>query len=228
MVREAVQTEVPDAASFHTTLDAALQDGAMRIVLVLDRAPQELIRLVGFLEAVTHGLVIDLVTVASYELDGRRFVVPQRVEPERIVREAGAPGAAPAPVTRSGELVDGHESFLERISTAPPQHRPVLDLFAGWAERMSGAQLADIRTWFAKNGDIVLLPRLRPEQGGLVSLYVRADGRPALQWWRSVFERRAPNSIEAVATAGGAEIGRGTLAPVVDQAVLDAYVETSR
>lgn len=231
VVREAVQTEVPDAAAFHTTLDAALADGAMRVVLVLDRAPQDLIRLVGYLEAVTHGLVIDLITVASYELDGRRFVVPQRVEPERIVREASEPGGTPAPATRSGELVDGHEPFLERIFTAPVQHRPVLDLFAGWAVRLSDARLADIRTFFGKNGDVVFLPRLRPDQGGLVSLYVRADGRPALQWWRSVFEKHAPGSIDAVGAAGGAEIGRGTLAPVVDQALLDAvfaaYVEAS-
>lgn len=66
----AVQTEVPDATAFHATLDAALADGAMRVVLVLDRAPPDLIRLVGFLEAVTHGLVIDLVTVASTSWTG--------------------------------------------------------------------------------------------------------------------------------------------------------------
>ena len=80
VVREAAQAEVPDAVTFQTTLDAALKDGALRVVLVLDRAPQELIRLVGYLEAVTHGLDIDLITVASYELEGRRFVVPQWVE----------------------------------------------------------------------------------------------------------------------------------------------------
>ncbi|MBW0090957.1 hypothetical protein I4I73_18980 [Pseudonocardia sp. KRD-184] len=231
VVREAAQAGVPDATAFHTTLDSALADGAMRIVLVLDRAPQDLIRLVGYLEAVTHGLVIDLITVASYELGGGRFVVPQRVEPERIVREAIEPGGTPAPATRSGELVDGHELFLERIATAPARHRPVLDLFAAWAVRLSDARLADIRTFFGKNGDAVLLPRLRPGQGGLVSLYVRADGRPALQWWRSVFEKHAPGSISAVGAAGGTEIGRGTLAPVVDQALLDevfaAYVEAA-
>lgn len=231
VVREAAQAEVPDAVTFQTTLDAALKDGALRVVLVLDRAPQELIRLVGYLEAVTHGLDIDLITVASYELEGRRFVVPQRVEPERTVRESSEPGGAPAPVTRSGELVDGPDAFLERISTAPAEHRPVLDLFAAWAVRLSQARLADIRTWLAKNGDVVLLPRLGPDQGGLVSLYVRADGRPALQWWRSVFEKRAPGSIDAVGAAGGGDIGRGTLAPVVDQALLDAvfaaYVEAA-
>jgi hypothetical protein len=107
----------------------------------------------------------------------------------------------------------------------------VLDLFTQWADRLAQAQLADSHTWFAKNGDVVLLPYLRPDRVGLVSLYIRADGRPALQWWRSVFERRAPHSIAAVTGAGGTEIGRGTLAPIIDARLLDAvygaYVEAA-
>jgi hypothetical protein len=71
-----------------------------------------------------------------------------------------------------------------------------------------------------------------PAEGvGLVSLYMRADGRPALQWWRSVFDRLAPTSIAAVAAAGGAEIRKGDLATHVDEQLLDAvysaYVEAA-
>jgi hypothetical protein len=55
---------------------------------VLDAAPVELVRLVGHLEAVTDKLLIDLVTVSAYDVNGSRILVPQRVEPERWRPEA--------------------------------------------------------------------------------------------------------------------------------------------
>ena len=84
----------------------------------------------------------------------------------------------------------------------------MLDTFVQWAERLSRAGLADVNTYFGKRGEVVLLPYLLPDRVGLVSLYIWPDGKPAVQWWRSVFERRAPGSIAAVADAGGADIGR--------------------
>jgi hypothetical protein len=53
------------------------------------------VRLVGYLEAVTDKLLIDLVTVTAYDVHGSRVLVPQRVEPERWPAEA-APSAAPS------------------------------------------------------------------------------------------------------------------------------------
>jgi len=195
----------------------------MRVVLVLDRAPQDLVRLVGYLEAVTRGLSIDLVTVTSYQVGDRRVVVPLREEPDR-------------PRGRSRQMwMSRHRPrrrrcratrrFAERVSTAPEVHRPTLDLFVAWAQRMSDAHLAEIHTYFGKNDETVLLPYVPAEGVGLVSLYMRADGRPALQWWRSVFERRAPASMDAVAAAGGAEIGKGNMATRIDRRLLDAVFD---
>lgn len=45
--------------------------------------PQALVRLVGYFEAVTHGLILDLVPVTSYDVAGNRIVVPRRIEPTR-------------------------------------------------------------------------------------------------------------------------------------------------
>jgi hypothetical protein len=121
--------------------------------------------------------------------------------------------------------VQGYEAFAERVSTAPEVHRPTLDLFVAWAQRLSDAHLAEIHTYFGKNDETVLLPYVPAEGVGLVSLYMRADGRPALQWWRSVFERRAPASMDAVAAAGGAEIGKGNMATRIDRRLLDAVFD---
>ena len=52
-----------------------------------------------------------------------------------------------------------------------------------------------------------------------------------MQLWRSVFERRAPDSIAGVEAAiGGAEIGQGINVPISSQlldSLFDAYVEAA-
>lgn len=227
VVRESAQAEVADADDFHSTLNAALQDGSFRVVLVLDTAPQELVKLVGYLEAVTHGLVIDLITVTSYDIAGKRIVVPQRVEPERPTRAEAAPTeSASTTQSRPGELVAGPDGFRERVKSAPANYLMVLEKLATWAERIAAAGLAEVSTYYGKRAEVVLLPRLLPERVGLVSLYCYADGKPAVQFWRSVFERKAPRSIAAVVEAAGiTEIGQGTTAPVISDRLLDALYD---
>ena len=77
-----------DATSFSEGLAASLSEGRFRLVLVLDDAPEELVRLIGYLEVVTADrLLIDLVTVASYRIGDSEVIVPQRVEAERRLVE---------------------------------------------------------------------------------------------------------------------------------------------
>lgn len=42
-------------------------------MIVLDAAPAELVRLVGYLEAVTDKLLIDLITVTAYDVNSARL-----------------------------------------------------------------------------------------------------------------------------------------------------------
>jgi alkylated DNA nucleotide flippase Atl1 len=231
-VRDSAQAEVADPDEFQQTLDRALLDGALRLVLVLDQAPQELVRLVGYLEAVTHGLIIDLVTVTSYDVGGKRVVVPQRIEPDKNERPERSAGEALTTTTaNTGTTVPGVDAFRERIAAIPSEYRDTAATLATWGERIVGAGLADVQTYIGRGDEVVLLPRLLPERSGLVSLYLRSDGRPAVQWWRSVFDRRAPQSVEAVEAAGGGTLGQGTMAPSVTDGLLDAlydaYVEAA-
>jgi hypothetical protein len=53
----------------------------------VDSAPDELVQVVGYLQAVTDKVDIDLVTVVAYDVAGSRVLVPQRIEPARRVRE---------------------------------------------------------------------------------------------------------------------------------------------
>lgn len=79
-----------DLPSFEDGVSESLRTGRFRLVIVLDDAPPDLVRLVGYLEVVAEHLLIDLITVAAFSADGEQLLVPQRVDP-------GTPTASPAP-----------------------------------------------------------------------------------------------------------------------------------
>jgi hypothetical protein len=101
-----------DAVAFDAGVKSCLSDGRFRIVLVLDSAPAELTQLVGYLESVGD-LVIDLVTVAAYQVGDERLLVPQRVEPERV---DVLPSAAPTQAAR-GTVSEGTKIFADFVQT---------------------------------------------------------------------------------------------------------------
>lgn len=224
VVAEAAQVDLGGGDDFRHGLDTALRDGGFRLVLVLDQVPQELVRLVGYLETMTRGLVVDLVVVTSYDVDGRRVVVPQRVEPDApVADEKGENAAAP---TSKGEMVAGVEAF--RDASGPVADVEALDRVVRWAVSLQQAGLAQVSTYIGDNGDVVLLPRLQPEGVGLVSAYRYANGRVAVQFWRSVFERRAPGEIAPVEAAASMTLGRGNKTSAIDDALLDRLTAAYR
>ncbi len=72
-----------DPETFAEELAVSLAEGHFRLVIVLDEAPEELTRLVGYLGSVADKLLIDLITVSAYTIGKTQIIVPQRVEPER-------------------------------------------------------------------------------------------------------------------------------------------------
>ncbi len=185
-------------------------------------------RLVGYLETVTEGLSVDLVTVAAYDVADRRIVVPQRVDPGRRTR-AELDGC----VSRSNpsERTLGAVAFRQQIAAAPEEHQQTLTRFAERAESIASQEPAVVDTNRSQAGT-VLLPRLLPERAALAGLWRNPDGRPSLQLWRTVFQRRAPASLEAIEQLlGGRRIGQGTvIAPVSEQlleALSAAYLEAN-
>jgi hypothetical protein len=234
VVRESAQEESVEAPEFAETLGTTLRDGTFRLVLVLDQAPDDLVRLVGYVEAMTSGLSVDLVTLAAYEIGGQRVIVPQRVEPERRQR----PEIEPVEANRSGrprrgDIMPGVEPFRTQLATVPNNRRPALERFAAWAQRLADERLAEVSTYFGKRGEVMLLPRLLPERSGLVSLGQWTDDSAFLSLWRSVFERRAPGSIERIESLiAPIPLGNGkTVYNASDEllaALYDAYIEANK
>jgi hypothetical protein len=71
-----------------------------------------------------------------------------------------------------------------------------LQRLTDWAIALQ-AHLVKLGTYHGKRGILTLLPQLLVENVGLVSIY-NTNGIASLQFWRSVFERRAPQSLPRV------------------------------
>ena len=195
--------------------------------MVLDSAPDELARLAGYLEVVAEKVLIDLVTVSAYEVAGSKIIVPQRVEAERHREEASAVSASsPA----KGVTTDGADAFDAAIEKAEPQERAQLKKLVEWARALEREHVVELQTYVGKLERWILLPRLQPDNAGLVSLW--NDGGASIQFWRLMFQKRAPEFIAPVEAKAKVKLGQGNTIRAFDDELLalltDAYRAASK
>ncbi len=98
-VAQADQSGQFDLEAFDEALADSLAAGAFRLVLVLDEAPAELVQLVGYLESISSGIIIDLITVSAYQVGDEQILVPQMSRPRAL------PGGGH---TRQGAIKGAH------------------------------------------------------------------------------------------------------------------------
>ena len=105
----------------------------------------------------------------------------------------------------------------------------MLARLADWAETLERDGLVRLTTYQGSSGT-ALLPYLLADDAGLVAITC-GKGSDYMQFWRSVFERRAPRSIPAVETALGTELKQGNSTHQFAEPLLDAltlaYRETA-
>lgn len=211
----------PDA--FTAALAASLADGGFRVVIVLDSAPDELVQLVGYLESLTDQIVIDLITVRAYEVNGAQVLVPQRVEPARRTRELSDSEVISR---QAGSLQPGSADFRAAIAQAPANQQPTLNRLTDWAEQLQNEGLVALATYHGKTGMSTLLPRL-PSGVGLVTIY--HDSKSTyLQFWRSVFTRLAPDAIPTIEALIGTPLKQGNTTHTIPDELLDALTDAYR
>lgn len=184
-----------DAEAFSAGITESLKLGHFRLVFVLDDVPAELVRLVNYLETISDQLVIDLITLSAYTVNGSQILVPQRVEAERPRLESSQ--LTTPRVVGEGQYVDGAEDFIASIESAPETSKKLLRRLCDWAIVIEQEGLAKLGSYHGKKDSLTLLPRLPVDNAGLVSIY-NNNGAAYLQFWRSVFERRAPRSLASI------------------------------
>jgi hypothetical protein len=226
VVQAADQAHAVDPEDFSDALARSLADGSFRLVIVLDSAPDELVQVVGYLQSITDKIDIDLVTVAVYDVAGSQVLVPQRIEPGRRVRELSD---AQVTARQEGGLHHGAAEFRAVIAALPPARRDVLARVADWAGTMEQDGLVRLFT-YRGSSTTTLLPYLLADDVGLVAI-ASGKGSGYMQFWRSVFERRAPRSIPAVEAALGTELKQGNSTREFTEPLLEAltlaYRETA-
>lgn len=208
LVRSSEQSAEIEDLEFSEGLAESLAGGGFRLVLVLDEAPSELVQLVGYLESISSGVVVDLITVSAYEAGGEHLLVPQRVDPEYPGDQT--PARVATATHRAGKArreVDGSGAFEKVIERAPEQDREELRRLLGWARGLEVDGLATLRTVFG-DGREVLTVWVRGEKTGLVS--IRNEGGAYLSLWRSVFVRLAWDRLAEAERMTGEPIGQGS------------------
>ena len=192
--RAADQQNSVDEAVFSRSLSQFLAEGRFRLVLVLDDAPQELVRLVGYLAAITDNILIDPITVSSFDVNGTQVLMPQRVDAEPSL---SAPRAIPSPPVAAGRLTDGAADFEATIAETTDPDRSDLQRYTRWAKQLEAEGLVRLQTYAGVAQRVTLLPRLRAEGVGMVTIW-NDRGSAYLQLWRSVVERHAPHLVAEI------------------------------
>jgi hypothetical protein len=216
--------DVVDPTAFHDGISRSLADGSFRLVIVLDSAPDELIQVVGYLQMVTDKIDIDRVTVTAYEVGSSRVLVPQRIEPARRAREMSD---AAVNARQSGTQVYGSHDFRSAIDQAPPAFRDDLARVTDWAESLEAEGVARLASRSGTSGITSLKPILHT--GGVALVIISCDARSSsMQFWRSVFERRAQEAIPAVEAALGAKLTQGNATRAFTEELLTALTVAYR
>jgi hypothetical protein len=201
LIKNEVQGEEFNSTAFEETLRTSLANGHFRLVLVLDKAPDELIQLVGYLGSITNEeLLIDLITVSAYQVGNETVLVPQRIEPERrhaVVKTPRSPISTVQPKTQS-RAIEGEEEFIKAIKNAPSAQQTLLQDLLTWAVGLKEQKIATLYTDITPNFTM-LKPRIIGEEVGLVVISLEKNGA-SLWFYRSVFERKKLSCIQEIET----------------------------
>ena len=163
-----------DHEEFTEALDGDLREGRFRLVFVLDDVPQELMTLVAYLEHVTDKLVIDLVAVSNFDVNGTPVMIPQRVTPERQEVTVGQVNAD----VRGSSTVRYHgvDQFEALFEDAPEDNQPTIKAILDWTREIEREGLATLETAIGPRNRTVraIVPG---ENSGFVALWQKLEWR---------------------------------------------------
>ena len=173
-----------------------------------------------------QALTIDLITVQVYEVNGAQVALPQRVTPD-LNAAAPSPPIGPRRVAPAGVASDGTEAFRASVQAATNEAKVQFDALIEWAEELGSLPNVRLESYSGVQ-HVTLLPRIMPDKAGLVTIW-NDNLQPYLSLYRSVFERRAPNSTAAVERLlAPAPLGQGNTVRNITPELLDALMAAYR
>lgn len=226
------QEDEIDSETFESSLQEYLTNGMFRLVLIMDDSSVELERVIAYLDAVTkQSLTVDLITFRIYDVNGMEVAMPQRISPD-LSLTSGSLSRPASKRTSKPIRSDGPGAFIASYAEIEGDDRQVFDMLVNWTKEIGKLQGVKLNTATGVNRNrFTLLPKLATDNAGLVTIW-NDNKKPYISFWRGVFERRAPNSIEAVEKAAGIKIGHGNVVNEITSALLDAlksaYLEATK
>ncbi|MCY3882342.1 MAG: hypothetical protein OXG61_09495 [Chloroflexi bacterium] len=228
---DAIEEHGIDDAAFYQSLEQHLDRGSFRLVIVLDDAPAQLVRLMGYLETITTDqITVDLVTVTAYEVNGAQVLLPQRVDPERVPALA----LARPPASRRSNTVqttEGSAAFrdaIDRLGDGELARR--LRQYVQWAEQLEAEDLCRLDTGEG-TARYSLRLRLVGMNTTIVALVLPKEPPEEHHFWIQigVARREAPNALPYLIKAGGLDETKqaGSPAAITDE-LLDALARAYR
>ena len=214
-----------DRDRFYGNLAEHLDKGSFRLVIVLDDAPTQLVRLMGYLETITTDqIAVDLVAVSAYDINGDQILVPQRIDPEHARPTAHS---RPSRQSTGPEKTKGIERFREKndqlqdARAAAHGHR-----LADWADALETAGLCRLYTVESNDGRAQIRPQLLT--GGKSFAHFWPDSEGIGAWlYMTVLERRAPDTMDAITELTGIQgkMGGARATPELLSAIESAHRE---
>lgn len=232
---DAIEEHAVDGAEFYQSLEQHLAEGSFRLVIVLDDAPAQLVRLMGYLETITTDqITVDLVTVTAYEVNGAQILVPQRIDPERAPEPSPA---RPRSTRRIGSVqtTEGSAAFREAIDgLTDGEQAERLRSYVEWAEQLRTEGLCRLDTGTGTERSVLRL-RLPDAKATLVSLGLPRSAPEKHHFWiqLGVAAQRSPKALPALAKAADLETNleegkRAGGADVITDELLDALAAAYR
>lgn len=226
---EEIDASSIDRDEFYENLEKHLAEGSFRLVIVLDEAPEHLVRLMGYLETITTDRIsIDLVTVSAYEVNGAQILVPQRIDPEReperedvqLRRSQRRHGRGP----RQGS--DRFRKWIDGIDDA--EQAAVLLQVVDWADGLVEAGACQVQSTVRSEGRMGLTVRALNHERLAILDTATKSGEPRI-WLRGpIIAEYAPDSLPAIQQASGHSLDKEGHANAITDELLDALADAYR
>jgi hypothetical protein len=190
--------DLRDWSEVEADLRASLAEGWFRLVLVLDEAPDDLVRLVGYLETITNEqIIVDLITVVPYAVNDTRVVVPQRIDSRNFESALDRQRDKSGTRTRTrSPIVPGAEAFEEFIPEVDEAYREPLAALTAMARKLEDRGHVLLRTTIG-SGRRILRMELPGESSPIAALWAEKR-HPSISFNTTVAAKRAPVAAGAL------------------------------
>ncbi len=227
---ESVDEENFDEGAFYENLHKNLAAGSFRIVIVLDDAPPQLVRLIGYLDLfTTKDLSLDLVTMSAYDIKDEQFLIPQRIDPDHALELETATETTVHQKSRGIATTKSSADFRKIVAQSEnPDHRENRKKIADWADDLENEGICRVYSRVnSAEGSGWRRLRLYLLDENKTFAHFESDGQGA--WlYPAVIRRRAPAMLDRITELTDLPSKYGAPAtPELLDALADAYREAA-